>query len=197
MKQNNSMELSSYSFHNIYNSNGSPDPLDPQIAFFPGCSGTFNRKSAFFLLLGVVVPMTAPAAWLAAQLLAFLRKIGSCKLMESAQHLKKYWFPIEIREKPDFLHYWNLLVILKLFYGKDVEKVFQIWRWHYIASWGADQIQIWQIEVPRTSIFMIARFVEPLRTLMGGFEYTKMILKMPRKIMVFLFFLIFCWLFIH
>ena len=35
MKQNNSTELFGYSFNNIYNKNGPPDPLDPKPAFFP------------------------------------------------------------------------------------------------------------------------------------------------------------------
>ena len=38
MKQNNSIELLSYSFNNIYNKNDPPDPLDPKPGFFAGLS---------------------------------------------------------------------------------------------------------------------------------------------------------------
>ena len=49
-KQNNSTEFLGYSFDDIYNKNGPPDPLDPRSGFFPGflrfSTGTalFSRK---------------------------------------------------------------------------------------------------------------------------------------------------------
>ena len=49
MRQENSTELSGYSFNNIYNKNDSPDPLDAKIAFvhgFPGFSiGNRHKKT--------------------------------------------------------------------------------------------------------------------------------------------------------
>ena len=52
-------------------------------------------------------------------------------------------------------------MILGLSLWKYVEKIFPNWRWHYSASWGTGQIQIWPIEVPKTSICMISGFLQP------------------------------------
>ena len=45
MKQNSVTELRGYSCNYIYNINGTPDPLDPDIAFLPEFSGILCRKS--------------------------------------------------------------------------------------------------------------------------------------------------------
>ena len=52
-----------------------------------------------------------------------------------------------------------------------MEKIFPNWRWHYSASWGTGQIPICRIEVPKTSIFMIFRFLGPIGTFICEFEY--------------------------
>ena len=70
-----------------------------------------------------------------------------------------------------------MFVIVGWFLLKYVEKLLPKLRWHYSASWGTGQIQIWWVEVPRTLIFMICGFIEPLGTLLSEFEYTKLLCK--------------------
>ena len=60
------------------------------------------------------------------------------------------------------------------------------WRWHYSASRGTGQIQIWWIEVPETLIFMIYGFGGPVGSLICGFEYTDLFSK-SKKTKQFLF----------
>ena len=47
MKQNNTTELSAYSFNNIYNKHSPQDPLDPKSVMSQVVSGFFYRQSAF------------------------------------------------------------------------------------------------------------------------------------------------------
>ena len=67
--------------------------------------------------------------------------------------------------KACFLVFWGY------FYKKYVETICPNWRNHYSAAWGTGQIRIPWIEVLKTSSFMIWDFLEPLGTLICGFEY--------------------------
>ena len=62
-----------------------------------------------------------------------------------------------------------------LFSFEYVENISPNWRWHYPASWGTGQVQIRWPEVLKTSMFMILDFLEPVGTLICGFEYAKLL----------------------
>ena len=62
-------------------------------------------------------------------------------------------------------------------YGKYFKNRFPKWKWHYSASRGTGQIQIWRMEVPNTSIFIIFGSWESVGALMCESVFTELLQK--------------------
>ena len=64
------------------------------------------------------------------------------------------------------------MVILKNRYSQKLRRIILLHFW-------TSNFWIWSLEKPKTSIFMISGFWEPLGTLIRGFEYTKLYQRDP------------------